>query len=277
MAAPDKDLKERMRKLLLDKKTHDVTFAVGPAMFFGELERPAVVDIPDGTPEAFRVLLNYVYTSEADFSLDNVNDVLYLSDKYMLEKLYQRAIDFIKSHLTPANVFDVLSTSKMFNGLEDRCMNFIDEHTTVVLKSGKFLEVDHALLSRILTRDGLSANEIDVYAAAVAWAKAELQRKNTETTPDAIRGILGQALYLVRFPVMDSKVYANGPDKAGTLSNEERLSLYRWFVLGQTPEAFVTRKRGYASFGAEAGHSSWVLGQKPIQVQPLRGLRNYRR
>lgn len=56
-------------------------------------------------------------------------------------------------------------------------MKFIDENATAVLKSSKFLEVDPDLLSKILARDGLSAKEIDIYAAAVAWAKAELQRK----------------------------------------------------------------------------------------------------
>lgn len=33
MADPDNDLKERMQKLLLDKKTHDVSFAIGPVRF----------------------------------------------------------------------------------------------------------------------------------------------------------------------------------------------------------------------------------------------------
>lgn len=47
-------------------------------------------------------------------------------------------------------------------------------------------------------------------------------RMNAGTTPDAIRGILGQTLYLIRFPIMDSKEYAEGPDKSGILSYEVR-------------------------------------------------------
>ncbi|KAH7704199.1 BTB/POZ domain-containing protein 6 [Aphelenchoides avenae] len=66
-----------MQRLRLDEKLQDVTFVVGEeqqqfransyvlaaasevfyGMFFSDFEREAVVEVPDGTPEAFKVLL----------------------------------------------------------------------------------------------------------------------------------------------------------------------------------------------------------------------------
>ncbi|KAH7711466.1 BTB/POZ domain containing protein [Aphelenchoides avenae] len=89
-------LKVRIGTLLGDATTSDVTFVVGEeqerihahadvmstasdsfkAMFFGDFNRERVVEIPDVSPDAFRVIMWYIYTDETDIIENNLESVL---------------------------------------------------------------------------------------------------------------------------------------------------------------------------------------------------------
>ena len=48
------------------------------------------------------------------------------------------------------------------------------------LQSKKLPEVDRVILERIVKRDTLCAEEIDIYSACMAWAEAECQRNKMQ-------------------------------------------------------------------------------------------------
>ncbi|KAH7726510.1 BTB/POZ domain-containing protein 6 [Aphelenchoides avenae] len=233
------DLANRMQRLLVDEKLQDVTFSVGEGqrkfransyvlaaaskvfyvMFFSDFERETVVDVPDGTPEAFNVLLEYIHTDEAKLTLDNFNDVLYLAQKYMVDGLCGKVSSFVRQNLHVSNIFDFLAASEVYAEYENICLDFIDENAEEVLNSDGFADVDESRLKVILARDSLNAAEIVVWYQTIHWAERKLLSTHEEPSPEAIRKTLGDLLYL------------------------ERLEIYEWFAMKKARALFVTRPR----------------------------------
>ncbi|KAH7721805.1 BTB/POZ domain-containing protein 6 [Aphelenchoides avenae] len=130
-------IKSRIAALFDDASTADVTFVVGQdkirfhahalvmstasdsfkAMFFGDFKRDRLVEIPDASPDGFRALLKYVYTEEADFTSENVESVMVLSDKYLLTGLFAASIEWIKRNVTADNVLRFLPLTELFSDL----------------------------------------------------------------------------------------------------------------------------------------------------------------
>jgi len=67
----------------------------------------------------------------------------------------------------------------------------------MALDSDGFMDIDHATLVSILSRETLNCKEINVFNAAMRWAEAECERNGTEINPKNIRAALG--LIFVRF------------------------------------------------------------------------------
>ena len=102
-----------------------------------------------------------------------------------------------------------------------RCLCFIDVRTEEALQADSFSEIDHQTLKQILARDSLGAKETLVFAAATRWAEAECTRQGRDVNPELCREVLGDALYLVRFPTMSENEFADGAVQSGLLSKQE--------------------------------------------------------
>ncbi|KAH7720573.1 BTB/POZ domain-containing protein 6 [Aphelenchoides avenae] len=288
------NLADRMQRLLLDEKLQDVTFVVGRdqqkfransyvlaaasevfyGMFFSDFEREAVVKVPDGTPQAFKVLLEYIHTDEVKLTLENVDDVLYLAKKYMVDSLNEKVSSFVKENLNGSNVFNFLVVSKVYEEYEKICLDFIDENAEKVLTSNNFLELEEGHLKAILSRDSLKATETVVWGCTVDWAKAKLLSRHEEQSPEAIRKSLGDLLYLVRFPLMSIEMFGQGPGRSCILTQDERLEVYEWFAIQKAPALFVTRqRRSPRSDFANNGFPSASTGRFACNDGFARGLR----
>jgi BTB/POZ domain-containing protein 3/6 len=61
----------------------------------------------------------------------------------------------------------------------------------IALKSEGFLEIDHATLESILSRETLNCKELHIFNAAITWATAECERREIEPSPGNLRAALG--------------------------------------------------------------------------------------
>lgn len=74
-----------------------------------------------------------------------------------------------------------------------------------------------------------------LFKGAIRWAKHQVETycvrsslalkcsafsNHEEVSPSKVREALGEALYLVRFPLMDGKAFAVGPAESGILTAE---------------------------------------------------------
>ncbi|XP_055335730.1 BTB/POZ domain-containing protein 2-like [Paramacrobiotus metropolitanus] len=97
--------------------------------------------------------------------------------------------------------------------LENFCLEKIDLWAASVLHSADFLEIDLEVLQIILRRDTLKVKEVDVCNAVTKWAKHRCEQDKLDPTGANQRSVLGDALFLIRFPVMTPEDVASGPLK----------------------------------------------------------------
>ncbi|KAH7731177.1 BTB/POZ domain-containing protein 6 [Aphelenchoides avenae] len=167
-------------------------------MFYGDFGSPPEVDVPDATPEAFKIFLKYIYTDKANLNSSNAYEVHYLAEKYMVEGLRHEAMEVIKKSITSTNVLDFLRDTALVKEIMSHCWDIIDSEAKDVLQSEQFLNVPHSLLLAIISRDRLDVKEITVYERTIEWAKEEAKRSGHDITPQSVRIVLGPAFYEIR-------------------------------------------------------------------------------
>ncbi|XP_055331589.1 BTB/POZ domain-containing protein 3-like isoform X2 [Paramacrobiotus metropolitanus] len=249
--------------------------AVFRTMFHGSLPEKCdeAIDIPDFIPEAFANMLSYVYTDSLEnLSLENVFPTLNCADKYDLPELVQTCTDFITSRLTED---DILATLEQVGCLQamhwqaddvtTKCWQLIDSKTGAVLHSDQFTDIAPRTLQGLLQRSSLSADEeYDIYLAVERWAAAACQRADMEASAANRRQVLGDALFLIRFPLLSSAQLTSGPIKDGLLNDAEVLSVLMCQTGGaQSALPFSTERRRDALMRAGFKVGEEVFAQSP--------------
>lgn len=97
------------------------------AMFFGGMaekgDKP--VEILDVQPQAFKALLQYIYSDEINLkSFDQVCEICYAAKKYMIPSLVEQCTQFIWSDLHPGNVCRAFEFARLFEEplLLEKCL-----------------------------------------------------------------------------------------------------------------------------------------------------------
>ena len=138
------------------------------AMFCGILaERNNYIDLPDCDYQGMMEFLRYIYTEEVGFNGDNISQLLYLAEKYMIPSPTNRCILFLREHLDSSNIFCVLKHSTLIENksLWRSCWKFIDKEAKDVLESSEFFEMDRSDLIELVKRNTLNVKEIELFTA----------------------------------------------------------------------------------------------------------------
>ncbi|KAL9963799.1 hypothetical protein ACROYT_G027343, partial [Oculina patagonica] len=79
------------------------------AMFYGQMaETTDSIELPDCEYESLLELFRYLYSDEVKLSGNNVMQVLYLANKYMVPSLAGKCNEFLRENLKTSNVFCIL-------------------------------------------------------------------------------------------------------------------------------------------------------------------------
>lgn len=222
------------------------------AMFCGSLAAEASehIHLPDCDYEGMLEFLRFLYTREVQFNGNNVLQLLYLAEKYMIESLTKRCILFLRDHLDSSNVFCVLEHSKLIENksLLRSCWKFIDKECKDVLESAEFLEMDKMDLIELVKRNTLNIKEIDLFVAINRWAESECEKLKFEAHGKQLRQILGeQIIKNLRFPVMEENEFRDIVCNTELLSLDETKELLNFFSDRSSPVHFMQNVRKYDS------------------------------
>ena len=251
-----KTLTERVEFLLNNSLMSDVSFVVRNAsgeeeslaahkfvlavsspvfygMFYGKApERRKEIDLPDCDSESFLEFLRFLYSDKVDLTGSSVIQVWYLAKKYIVPELETACTNFLKEHLSPENVLDILPLAKKFEEEElvVRCWEVVDRSTQDALQSETFPSITRELLEEVAKRDDLTIPEIDLFQAVDRWATAECARKDLEPVKDSKRIVIGEeVLNNIRFPLMSVDQFAEKVPCSGLLSKDELIELFMCF------------------------------------------------
>ena len=243
---------ERIEYLLNNEHMSDITFLVNGekfhahkfvlaldseifyAMFYGPMaDDRKEIDIVDcENPEDFLEFLSLIYKKSANVTWENVEQLSYLRKKYMVMEmgLFSK---LVKSTVKTNNCLRSLDTSVALeeDGMIEECLGVIRRDVSVLVKAQQFLELKQPALKILLTQDILNIREIDLFNAVDKWCsyQVEVNKLNASTTTK--RDVLGDALYQIRFPLMELEDFATYCRPSRILKNKEIVDLYDTIVL----------------------------------------------
>ena len=222
---------------------HKFVLSVGSAVFDAQFNGPMAtqeedVEIPDVEPAAFISLMRFLYSDEVKICSDSVMTTLYAAKKYAVPALEKQCVEFLKRNLSSDNAFMLLTQARLFDEpqLAALCLETIDKNTHEALQADGFTDIDLETLCCVLERDTLGIREFKLFASVCRWAESECTRKTLPPTPENQRGVLGNALRLIRFPLMSVEEFAQGAAQSGLLEDKEVVKLFLYFTVNPKPQ-----------------------------------------
>lgn len=147
------------------------------ALLYGGLAESTQSEIELKVPlEAFKALLNYIYTgcmSLGKMKEENILDSLGLANQYGFETLETAISTYLTNNLSLKNCCAILDAAHLYNLqiLSDVCMTFMDRNATELLNSQTFKTLSQESLCTLLERDSFFAPEIQIFNAVHDWCK----------------------------------------------------------------------------------------------------------
>ena len=220
-------------------------------MFCGEMaETSDQIDLPDCEYEGVFELLRYIYTDEVCLNRNNVMQVLYVAEKYLIPYLVRKCVEFLKNNLDPSNVFCVMKHAQQFKKKEllCQCWYLIDKKTEEALKSSEFMTIEKSLLEQTVARNSLNISEVELFKAVDRWAERECERKKLEVDGSVKRRILGERIVQnLRFPAMRQSDFMEVVCASQILTEQETSDIVKYFSSTLTsPVGFVVFERAGA-------------------------------
>ncbi|XP_055349984.1 BTB/POZ domain-containing protein 3-like [Paramacrobiotus metropolitanus] len=216
-------------------------------MFYGSLpERRKVIKVPDVLPEAFEIMLHFIYTDQINVTEENVCPLLCCADRYDLPLLVNECKNFIWSQIQADNCLFYLEMAIKWycEDIVELCFNMVDAYSELAFKSLQFSSIAQETLHKLLQRNTLQVNENIIYTAVENWSAETCKCNNLEASAVNRRAVLGEALFHVRFPLLSPTELANGPALTGLLTEREQLDLYTYKLATTKPDLpFSTEPR----------------------------------
>nr|CAD2174836.1 unnamed protein product [Meloidogyne enterolobii] len=229
------------------------------------------IELVDVERESFEALLTYLYTDNTQTTInkDSVMSILYTAKKYAIPGLESACISFLETCLTCENAFMLLAKARFYDEerLAKQCLEIIDEDAQEALKADEFVNIDHETLCLVLKRNTLRVKELTLFNAVKRWAIEACRVEGLHPSPENQRKVLGSALNLIRFPLMNPSDFAKHVAPTKLLTSEEMVNIFVFYHSenGQqssslpyslcyrglyTPEMFVNRfQRVESSWG----------------------------
>ena len=219
------------------------------AMFYGRIaETKDSINLPDCEYESLLELFRFLYTDKVNLSGNNVMQVLYLANKYIVPSLAKKCTEYLRDNLNASNVFFILPHARKFENkdLEDRCWEVIDEQTEEAVTSDEFVSVERSVVESVVKREALNVREVELFKAVDRWATRECERQGRTSDGETKRRVLGEDIVNgIRFPLIEEKDFASVVLDSHLLNHEELCNMIKHYnnVLN-IPLPFVQARRG---------------------------------
>ncbi|UYV83904.1 BTBD2 [Cordylochernes scorpioides] len=199
------------------------------------------IEVPEIRPEIFLIFLKYLYCDYLEIKIETLMPLMDIAKKYQVPSLKNHCREFIKNLCLPENAFFWLMNVRDYDDheLTEFILKLICSNAAEAFKNDDFTDISHDILCELLKRDDLKMDEVDIFKLALRWAKAECIRQNLPAEPENQRQVLGAALFLIRFPLMRIKDFANIPAQSGILHDSEMITLFLYMTaVNKPPIAF---------------------------------------
>jgi len=187
-----------------------------------------------------------------DFNFGNLTTIILFSKTAPRPRISKKKAivesDIQKGDLSEEQVIELFSKAKdvkAFNRIKDQVCVIGKQ----VLDSKAFVKTPKPVLIELFKCDKLNAAEVEIFEAALRWAKIEAK----SDSPDDIKKVLTQdILNQIRFPILSSTELATKVVPANILSLPETLELFG-YVGGQGAKELGSATKQYSTKPRERG------------------------
>ena len=147
-----------------------------------------------------------MYLDELTLTNDNVLDVLYAAEKYLVGGLIDKCTQFLADNITDDSVCSIVNQSLLYSEKELllKCIEYISQNSRGVFESSDFLNLTDVSLLQLLSCDEVGlAREMDVLKTCVKWAGNKRAAENCQQR--SLRDILGDCIKQIRFGSMNAE------------------------------------------------------------------------
>ena len=239
------------------------------AMFYGELaETKDSVEIPDCEYKSLLEMFRFIYSDEANLTPNNVMQLMYLANKYVLPSLADKCSAYLQENLSGSNVFTVLPDAQKYEekDLLDHCWKVIEKETEEAVKSDDFVTIERSVLEEMVEKDALNIKEVELFKAVDRWAGKECEKQGLVAEGSVKRRILGERIVKgIRFPLMEEKEFVGVVLDCNIVSIKECFDMMKYFNgLLTIPLEFSAERRAgqlniisrFSSFSKGWGYSA---------------------
>lgn len=227
---------------------------------------------PEVDPDAFRSVLEYIYTDEIVEDLNSFSSIYRVADRFLVTSLCERLLAYLNSILTIERSILIYDEYVKLDFLKENVASdlktmftMINFYSYPILSSQNFLQISLESILELLESEFLTINEIDLFSCIVKWIRENLRQQQKEVNlPNQIE-IFSIFKHLIRFPIMSEReffgyemkphidgffpdeVEAIRPAESGLFSNQE-LEEFRTFFRTKDEKSilstnYVFRKR----------------------------------
>lgn len=203
--------------------------AVFHTMFEGSLPEKGDIIIPDIDEDTFHDILKYFYTDQITITNDNVREMVYAAEKYMLATVKRECETVLKKTAKSEHATKSLQTAYQYHlsDLQKESIDYIEMNTKECLLSEYALSLSKDCLGLILKSDYLECSETDICQFILNWGKHQCALGKIDPSGRNIREALGTSLCLIRFPDVEMKFFSKEIVSSGLLTDDEMVSIYQ--------------------------------------------------
>ena len=154
---------------------------------------------------------------------------MYGSEKYMLRNIKDECSHYLQSSLDEECACFVLQTAHdlHLDHLQTNALKFILNNGKPCLESKSFLRFSPDCLRLVIESNDLPCKEEIIYQQIIEWSTNRCRDQRLIVNDENIRQVLGDLLYLVRFPIMERKYFTEKVSKKSLLSSDEIINVYQ--------------------------------------------------
>jgi BTB/POZ domain-containing protein 9 len=172
------------------------------------------IELKEARPEAFRLLLEYIYTGK--INLNNRKDELLLDllglvHQYGFSELEYSISLYLESILEIKNVCSIYDISRLYQlkSLQEKCSRFIDKNALILIKQKNIMQLSLDSLSSIISRDSFCVPEIEIFNVIKNWHDFNDIKEPKESL-----------LQKIRLPLLKLEELLNDVRKSNLLSSD---------------------------------------------------------
>jgi hypothetical protein len=158
----------------------------------------------------------------------------------MLDVIKNECKKFLAANINEDYACVVLQIANTFHleDLQKDALQFVFSHGKYCLESTSFLSLSSGCVKLIIESDKLNCTEEIIYQKMIQWAKQQCKKEQHVTGNDGkrvtakdkqLRKVLGDLIYLIRFPIMQRKYFTEKVSTKNVLTLEEMVAIYQSF------------------------------------------------